>query len=104
MAINRITILDKLHGFHYFFFSSQASGDDHGLAQGGGQPTVVTGSQLREMGDDQFAEAAASANVLARVTPEHKLRLISAYRQDGTPTAMTGDGVNDAPAMAAADG
>ncbi len=63
----------------------------------------LIGSDLDGMDDSQLAEAVQHTSVFARVSPEHKLRLISAYRRDGEPTAMTGDGVNDAPALKRAD-
>ena len=63
----------------------------------------VTGAELDRMSESDLIEAIQTTSVFARVSPEHKLRLISAYRQDGTPTAMTGDGVNDAPALKRAD-
>jgi len=63
----------------------------------------LTGADLDRMDDAQLVDAVEHTSVFARVSPEHKLRLISAYRQDGTPTAMTGDGVNDAPALKRAD-
>jgi Ca2+-transporting ATPase len=63
----------------------------------------LIGSELDLMDDTELAEAVKHTSVFARVSPEHKLRLISAYRDDGEPTAMTGDGVNDAPALKRAD-
>jgi Ca2+-transporting ATPase len=63
----------------------------------------LIGADLDRMDDSQLAEAVQHTSVFARVSPEHKLRLISAYREDGEPTAMTGDGVNDAPALKRAD-
>ncbi len=63
----------------------------------------LTGAELDLMSESELIEAIETISVFARVSPEHKLRLISAYRADGTPTAMTGDGVNDAPALKRAD-
>ena len=63
----------------------------------------VTGADLDRLSDDELLAAIETASVFARVSPEHKLRLIGAYRTDGTSTAMTGDGVNDAPALKKAD-
>ena len=69
----------------------------------GGGDEFLIGADLDEMDDDELAVAVESTRVFARVSPEHKLRLISAFRKDGDPTAMTGDGVNDAPALKQAD-
>jgi Ca2+-transporting ATPase len=68
-----------------------------------GGDNFLIGSDLDRMDDSELAEAVQHTSVFARVSPEHKLRLISAYREDGEPTAMTGDGVNDAPALKRAD-
>ena len=65
--------------------------------------TFVIGSEVDAMSDEELRRAARSTSVFARVSPEHKLRLIAAYRADGSPAAMTGDGVNDAPALKQAD-
>ncbi len=64
---------------------------------------VVTGAELGRMSDAELGEQAAAATVFARVAPEHKLRLVSALQQRGHVVAMTGDGVNDAPALKRAD-
>jgi Ca2+-transporting ATPase len=60
---------------------------------------AITGTQLAEMNDEQMREAVATTNVFARVAPEHKLRLVRALQARGDVAAMTGDGVNDAPAL-----
>jgi Ca2+-transporting ATPase len=65
--------------------------------------SFVIGSDIDAMTDEELRQAAHSSSVFARVSPEHKLRLIAAYRADGAPAAMTGDGVNDAPALKQAD-
>ncbi|MDO8522786.1 MAG: HAD-IC family P-type ATPase, partial [bacterium] len=65
--------------------------------------SVLTGEEMDKMSDDELAEKLARASVFARVTPDHKLRIIQAYRKRGEIVAMTGDGVNDAPSLVAAD-
>ena len=63
----------------------------------------VSGRELHESDDDTFAELARSNDVFARVEPEHKLRIVEALQADGQIVSMTGDGVNDAPALRRAD-
>ncbi len=77
-----------------------------GLTRSGshqGQPKVLTGKELEKIPDADLPEAANSADVFARVTPEQKLRLVKAFQTGGRVVAMTGDGVNDAPALKQAD-
>ena len=64
---------------------------------------VLTGEDIERMNDVELVHALEWVSVFARVTPEHKLRIITAYRARGDVTAMTGDGVNDAPSLVAAD-
>lgn len=64
---------------------------------------AITGAQLSEMSDEEFAREFRSISVYARVQPEHKTRIVSAWRNAGYVTAMTGDGVNDAPSIKSAD-
>ena len=64
---------------------------------------VLTGAELDGMDDAALRAAAAACNVFARTSPEHKLRLVMALQAQGMTVAMTGDGVNDAPALKRAD-
>jgi Ca2+-transporting ATPase len=63
---------------------------------------VVTGLELSQLSDEALAQRVASTNIFARVVPEQKLRLVEALKKNGEVVAMTGDGVNDAPALKAA--
>jgi Ca2+-transporting ATPase len=60
---------------------------------------VVTGAQIERFGEHELAEAVRTTSVFARVSPEHKLRIVEALRDQGDIVSMTGDGVNDAPAL-----
>ena len=64
---------------------------------------VLTGRELEGMDDDALSEAVAATSVYARVAPEHKMRIVHALKSQGHTVSMTGDGVNDAPALRAAD-
>ena len=64
---------------------------------------VVTGSTLQSMSDEELGRSIGSISVFARVAPEHKLRIVEALQKNGEVVAMTGDGVNDAPALKRAD-
>ncbi|MFN7087045.1 MAG: cation-transporting P-type ATPase [Burkholderiales bacterium] len=75
-----------------------------GLQLGIGDSTAaLCGADLERMDDTQLRDAAAHADVFARASPEHKLRLVQALQAQGEIVAMTGDGVNDAPALKRAD-
>ena len=67
-----------------------------------GRP-AVTGAKLDMLSDSELCETVKKERVFARVSPEHKVRIVKALRANGEVTAMTGDGVNDAPALKAAD-
>lgn len=64
---------------------------------------AMTGAQLNEISDDELAMIINEYSVFARVTPEHKVRIVNAFERRGEVVAMTGDGVNDAPALKIAD-
>jgi len=72
------------------------------LAIGVGKP-AITGAELAVMDDAALRRVAMEVDVFARAAPEHKLRLVQALQDDGQVVAMTGDGVNDAPALKRAD-
>ncbi len=64
---------------------------------------AITGSKLNDMSDEEFEKEFKNISVYARVQPEHKTRIVNAWRNAGYVTAMTGDGVNDAPSIKSAD-
>jgi Ca2+-transporting ATPase len=72
-----------------------------GLLQEG--HNVLTGKELDELSKDQLKEAVLTTDVFARVSPEHKVRIVEAFRANNEVVAMTGDGVNDAPSIKKAD-
>jgi Ca2+-transporting ATPase len=69
----------------------------------GGSHRALTGAELQETADEALVDLARRVSVYARVNPEHKLRIVRALQSDGGVVAMTGDGVNDAPALKTAD-
>ncbi|HSK70410.1 MAG TPA: cation-translocating P-type ATPase [Pyrinomonadaceae bacterium] len=67
------------------------------------ESNALTGAEIDRLSADELHEAVKTTNIFARVTPEHKLRLVEALKENGEVVAMTGDGVNDAPALKRAD-
>ena len=80
--------------------TAQAIAKQVGIAQAS---SVMTGSQLSQLTDEELADVVMGTGVFARVTPEQKLRLVKAMQAKGNVVAMTGDGVNDAPALKQSD-
>lgn len=72
-----------------------------GIYRGGDK--AMTGAELNAVSDDELSMMIGDYSVFARVTPEHKVRIVNAFERRGEVVAMTGDGVNDAPALKAAD-
>lgn len=64
---------------------------------------IITGDMLNNMTDEELCEAVKTVSVFSRVIPEHKMRIVKAFKENGEIVAMTGDGVNDAPALKYAD-
>lgn len=81
--------------------TAQAVAKEAGIYQEG--DLLLTGEEIDKLSDEELAGKLDRATVFARVTPDHKLRIIQSYRKRGEIVAMTGDGVNDAPSLVAAD-
>jgi Ca2+-transporting ATPase len=64
---------------------------------------IITGDMLSEMSDEELREKVKDVSIFSRVVPEHKMRIVKAFKENGEIVAMTGDGVNDAPALKYAD-
>jgi len=64
---------------------------------------IITGDELNEMSDEELREKVKDVSIFSRVIPEHKMRIVKAFKENGEIVAMTGDGVNDAPALKYAD-
>jgi Ca2+-transporting ATPase len=80
--------------------TAQVIATDLGISRNG---RVITGPEIERMSDEALGRAIQDTGVFARVNPEHKLRIVKALRSQGAVVAMTGDGVNDAPALKTAD-
>lgn len=78
-----------------------AIGKDLGIIKDSSE--AMTGAELEEFSDEELIEVVNKCSVFARVQPEHKTRIVKAFKAQGIITAMTGDGVNDAPSIKAAD-
>lgn len=68
-----------------------------------GSDQIITGDMLEAMSDEELREAVKKVSIFSRVIPEHKMRIVKAFQENGEIVAMTGDGVNDAPALKYAD-
>jgi len=64
---------------------------------------IITGDELNKMSDEELCERVKDVSIFSRVVPEHKMRIVKAFKENGEIVAMTGDGVNDAPALKYAD-
>ncbi len=80
--------------------TAAAIGEQIGLSQ---VSMVLTGAELERLADEELRQAVLDCDIFARTSPEHKLRLVMALQSQGLTVAMTGDGVNDAPALKRAD-
>lgn len=83
--------------------TARAIAREMGIVTTGEEPRVVTGAELEAMSQTRLRQVADDVDVYARTSPEHKLRIVSALQAQGKVVAMTGDGVNDAPALTRAD-
>ena len=83
--------------------TASAIGRQVGLTPREDSDETLTGGELNDLSDEKLREAVTRTNVFARVAPEHKIRLVRALQANGEVSAMTGDGVNDAPALKQAD-
>ncbi|WP_455212489.1 cation-transporting P-type ATPase [Kaarinaea lacus] len=80
--------------------TARAIAEQMGIGDG---KRAITGDQLNQINDEQLAQTVNDIDVFARTSPEHKLRLVTALQSNGEVVSMTGDGVNDAPALKRAD-
>ena len=68
-----------------------------------GSDNIITGEDLDKMSDEELRDAVKNVSIFSRVIPQHKMRIVKAFKENGEIVAMTGDGVNDAPALKYAD-
>lgn len=105
-AINAVRLCKKA-GIRPVMITGDHAGTAFSIAKQTGitddSSAVITGTELDSLSDAELMKKAKSCSVFARVTPEHKVRIVKAFQANGEITAMTGDGVNDAPALKAAD-
>ncbi|NLI73183.1 MAG: cation-translocating P-type ATPase [Euryarchaeota archaeon] len=80
--------------------TAEAIANEMGIPSPGGS---ITGQELSQMSDEELSQRMRDVNIFARVAPEHKVRIVDVLHRDGHIVAMTGDGVNDAPALKRAD-
>lgn len=94
-------------GIHVAMITGDHPDTAQAIALSAGLPAtaerILTGAQLEELDDLSLARKILNIVVFARITPEHKVRIVNAFQAHGKTTAMTGDGVNDAPALQAAN-
>jgi Ca2+-transporting ATPase len=81
--------------------TATAIAEQTGILQG--NEAVISGNELDKIADEALCETVENCNVFARVTPTHKVRIVKALQSNGSIVAMTGDGINDAPALKIAD-
>lgn len=96
MAGIRIVMITGDH-----ILTAQAIAKEVGIYRDGDE--ILTGQEIDMLSDPQLSKKISKVSVFARVSPEHKIRIIKAFKQKGDVIAMTGDGVNDAPSLIAAD-
>lgn len=82
-------------------FTARAIGQELGFCDA--ESTIIDGEELEHMSDEDLREKIKNVNIFARVNPSHKMRIVEALKANGEVVAMTGDGVNDAPALKASD-
>lgn len=83
--------------------TAQAIASRLGIIEEGQNDAVLTGAELNTQSDEEFARNVEKYSVYARVSPEHKVRIVKAWQNHGKVVSMTGDGVNDAPSLKTAD-